>query len=355
MAATPTAPVPAVRRPLSMPVVWYPSTSLTEDECTTLAANAGGIVVHGKSGADMGVRLRKHGYSGWLVLDPAMGKAVAVAPPANLFGVCEWLEREQSAGVTEFLSPGEFVPAGDRATLTRVIAEQATWVAGAPGVGRINLYLDARWLRNAQDVITALRTDADAGMRVALAFGHRADPLAAVGAVKGYVHLLHGLGDVAVLRSDLGAVGGSVHGASWTAIGTGTSTRHFQIPGGKKNTGAPGDKTPSAIMRDLLGFKLGSSLMSLPNNLVPVCHLSCCGGQPLSRFNSEQWSAQVRDHNQVTVNAIVAHLRSMPARRRRTEWKSMCQAAVAYGTHLAGRTHDPRFEATPQIKQWATL
>lgn len=337
-------------------VTWYPSTKLGPGPCTALAQAADGLVLHGATGARTGMAMRKAGYEGWLALDPAAAVKPGNAGQPNLFGTCEWLERQKALRVSNFLSPGEFVPVGEIPALRRIVSEQAAWVAGAPAPARISLYLDARWIARQPDaIVSALAADADAGTAVAVALGHGADPLQLSNGVQGFVHLLRSIGDLALLRGDLAAVGGWIHGAAWTAIGTGTSNRHFQIPGKNKNSGAPGDTTPSTLVRELLGYKLGSSLMSLPASLVPTCALSCCDGRPLSRFSGRDWAEDVLAHNRETVADILAWLRPLSTRDRQAEWKAMCEQAVLIGTHLAQVTHDPAWEASKQIAQWASL
>lgn len=337
-------------------VATYVSTTLAVPECRRLADIAGGIVLTGQTGASTAVRLRKEGYAGWLAIDPSLGKnAKPILTQSSLLGVDEWLDRERSANVNEFLSPGEFIAVSDTDTLKRVIAEQSVWTQAAGG-GRLVLYLDGRWLQNGREqaIIDSLEFDADAGTPVAVALGDSGDPLKLTGAVAGYAHLVEAVPDIAVLRCDLGAVGGLAYGASWTSAGTGTANRHFQPPNKKKSSGAPGD-VPSALVRQLLAFKIGTSLLALPKNRVPVCHLSCCGGKPLSRFNDKKWAAEVRAHNVETMAAIVSELLTVSDARQAGEWRRLCLAAVDARRALAAETHDPNWDLTDQITQWSLL
>jgi hypothetical protein len=337
-------------------VATYVSTTLAVPECRRLAETAGGIVLTGLAGASAAVQLRNEGYEGWLAIDPAIGKnAKPILTQASLLSVDEWLDRERSAKVNELLSPGEFIAVADTGTLKRVIAEQAVWTQAA-GSGRLVLYLDGRWLQNGRDqtVIDALALDADAATPVAIALGDTGDPLKLAGAVAGYAHLVEAVTDVAILRCDLGAIGGLAHGATWTSVGTGTSNRHFQPPNKKKSSGAPGD-VPSALVRELLAFKMGTSLLALPKSRVPLCHLSCCKGKPLSRFNDKKWAAAVRAHNVETMAAIVAELLAVSDRQHAGKWKRLCLGAAEARRVLAADTHDPNWDLTDQITQWSVL
>jgi len=358
MAVSPPATIarPAKRPAKARVLATYVSTQLDAAECRRLADIAGGIVLPGKTGASLAVQMRKHGYHGWLVLDPAVGKGAKPAVTADsLFGADEWLEREQTAKADELLSPGEFIPVGEADTLKRVIAEQVVWTATSGG-GRAVLYLDGRWLQNGaiQQVLDVLAVEANAGTSIAVAFGDTSDPLKLSGAVAGYVRLLTEAKDVAVLRCDLGAVGGLANGAAWSSVGTGTSNRHFQPPNKKTSSGAPGS-CPSALVRDLLTFKMGTSLAALPDKLIPVCHLPCCDGQKVSRFNDKAWAPQVRAHNVQTMAAIAADLVAVSADRQAKEWKQVCAAAVDLRRRLAVDTHDPGWDVVDQVTQWSVL
>ena len=357
MAASPPATITGKKRLAKARIVaTYVSTTLQVDECRRLADIAGGIVLTGQTGAATAAQLRKGGYAGWLAIDPSVGKnARPILSQQSLLGVDEWLDRERSAKVSELLSPGEFIAVADANTLKRVIAEQTVWTQAA-GAGRLVLYLDGRWLQygKEQAIIDALAFDADAVTPVAIALGDTGDPLKLAGAVAGYAHLVEAVPDLAVLRCDLGAVGGLAYGASWTSAGTGTSNRHFQPPNKKKSSGAPGD-VPSALVRQLLAFKMGTSLLALPKNRAPVCRLSCCGGKPLSRFNDKKWAAAVRAHNVETMAAIVAELLAVSDLRQAGEWKRLCLAAVDARHTLAVDTHDPNWDLADQITQWSVL
>jgi hypothetical protein len=331
-------------------VVWYLSSRLSEEEELAYALSARGVVVRGESGAEQACRLRAAGYEGSVWLDPASydgSKKDAKRPAATLLGD-RWVFRQDELRVAERISPGTYVAGGDREGLAKALDVEAGWVADAGG-GRVSLALHHSWLTDGLDVLIPALSAVDVPIAVALA--HDRDPLSPARSVSGLVALIHSVADVAILRCDLGAIGGVAHGAGLGAIGTSSTVRHFFIGtfGGQGD-----DRSPSVFVRELLDFRRGSFLDELPAAASPVCHLPCCGGQPLRRFNDEELGPEARAHNRIVLCAVIDEVMRRPVSERAACFRALCQEAVVAAAEL-GRRSRREIEARAQVRNWARL
>ncbi len=330
-------------------VVWYLSASLGPVESRLYAEASDGIVVRGDHGVQTAFRLRELGWQGRLWLDPAVYERQSVESDQTLFGD-RWTHIQNELAVAERISPGSFVPAGDRRVLRQAICSERRWLDDAGG-GRLSLALHSAWLvSDTPFVVDELIRE---HRPVALALADPNDPLGGAGAVEGLVTLSRELPDLVLLRSDLGALGAVANGARQGAIGTSTAVRHV-VPPGKSGGGVSGDRTPSVFVPALLSFKLGSFLDQLPRDAAPTCDLACCLGSRLSRFNDVSTTADARVHNRLAIQtAIDAVLERSPAERP-ASFRSLCKQAVYEADALSVRARR-QIAPSRQLLAWSAL
>lgn len=331
-------------------MAFYLSGAAGEQERLNAAHLAGSVVLRGEDGARHARQLRTTGWTGPLRLDPSdHEQAHSKGGQGTFWAQDPWLIEQQSAQVTEYLSPGSYVHANDRPGLRAAIAKEAIWLATA-GSGRLSLTLDWRWLTTG---LPALLSELGAlKAPVCLAFAHQNDPLGSKRAVSGLVTLLSTIPDVMINRSDIAALGAIANGSTVGAVGTGTSVRHT-VPPGQKPGGA-GIGMPSAFVTSILGFKHPNMLLRLPRNVKPACQLSCCGGATLDRFALTGSRAQLRHHNLVSLAEFAGQLFSIPASARPGWFKAICQNAVYEAGRIESLAGQP-FETSEQVAAWASV
>ena len=339
---------PTLRRIATGTVVWYLGARLTDTERLAYAQATSGVVLRGETGAKAAARMRAAGYGGRLWLDPAAYEEKDQPQRETLFGDY-WQVRQDELGVAESVSPGSYVAKGDVESLKRALDSEGAWVSEAGG--RLSLALEAGWL--ADDLEALIEEFQAVGLPLALAFSDPNDPLGLRGAVNGLVYLLNSVGDIAVLRCDLGGIGSAVHGASVGTVGTSTVVRHA-VPPGQKAGGAPRDTTPSVFVPKLLDFKLGSLLDSFPREASPTCELECCEGSVLRRFNGEHMNAEARRHNRLAIGEIIHKVLSAEDSQRAGIFKAMCVDAE-HEAHVLSMSARRRLRVRPQVAAWARL
>ena len=342
------ARLPLTSRLITGDVAWYLAGRLSDAERMDYALATDAVVLRGASGAHAAVRLRNAGFAGSLWLDPATYDEHLAPPAETLFGDY-WQSVQQELQVEELISPGSYVGQADIDGLESALDAQREWVANAGG--RLSLALAASWLIRDLPVLLDRLTKVDAPL--ALAFADQNDPLGRVGAVQGLVKLLRSVKNVAVVRSDLGALGAVSYGASLGAIGTSTTVRHV-VPPGKTGGGSHGDKSPSVFVAELLDFKLGSHLDEFPAEASPTCDLPCCRGKMLRRFKGEHSVAEARVHNRISIGEVARRVMETPPELRPAAFTALCRSAehaVAALSLLARRS----LRVRPQVKAWARV
>ena len=335
-------------RILTGDIVWYLASRLSDAERMDYALATNAVVLRGASGVRAAMKLRNAGFAGSMWLDPAAYDSHQAPLTETLFGNY-WRSVQQELQVEEPISPGSYVGEADIDGLESALDTEREWVASAGG--RLSLALPASWLVRDRRALLDRLTKVDVPLALALADPN--DPLARVGAVQGLVELLRSVNDVALVRSDLGALGAVAYGASLGAIGTSTTVRHV-VPPDKTGGGRHDDKSPSVFVAELLDFKLGSHLDEFPAEASPICDLPCCRGKMLRRFNGEHSVAEARVHNRASIGEVARRVIETPSELRPATFTALCRSAeyaVAELSLLARR----QLKVRPQIKAWARV
>ena len=339
---------PSISRVITGDVAWYLAGRLSDAERMGYALATNAVVLRGASGTRAAVRLRKADFAGSLWLDPAAYDLHQAPLAETLFGDY-WQSVQQELQVEELISSGSYVGQGDIDGLESALDAEREWVANAGG--RLSLALAASWL--IRDLRALLDRLTKVDVPLALAFADRNDPLGRVGAVQGLVDLLRSVKNVAIMRSDLGALGAVSYGASLGAIGTSTTVRHV-VPPGKTGGGRRDDKSPSVFVAELLDFKLGSHLDEFPVEASPICDLPCCRGKMLRRFNGEHSVAEARVHNRTSIGEVARRVMETPSELRPAAFTALCRSAEHAVAELSLSARR-RLKVRPQVKAWARV
>lgn len=293
-------------RPQSL-VRWYPAAGahLSEDALLRYAGTSG-LVLEGRSGYKSGVRLRQRGYGGPLLLDSVPWKG-----PREVFdlGVLDFDGMDEYAVAQRVLKAERLVAPTIMVTAQQSIAteleDRVDWLsrslphfAGTDTALAVVLGDGALSSSRLPAILREIRSTEEL---VLISFSSSWDPVGSVGAVEGLATIVDLLPEMALTRTDLAGIGALALGASFAAVGTGTSTRHVSFGGGGGNFE---DRSPSVLVPLIWSFKKGSKLArwSATNERAAfVCSLDCCEGKELSRFDTELSLPDAQEHNRVAL------------------------------------------------------
>lgn len=199
------------------------------------------------------------------------------------------------------------------------------------------------------------------GLKVVM-IGGQMDPLANP-IVKNVRRLIAEVPGIALLRTDIAAVGALAYGAVFTSFGVISSQRHLPPPkepvqSGKRKGGGP--KSPSVLYPDLMSFYLGETIADRHGDgSAPACGCGVCRGKRLDRFTTkgQGLGAEAVAHNVATVSQWSDELRSSQAQADpRAWWSIRCQAALDKTRRVnveLGQTTGASFKLCLQLQQWA--
>jgi len=285
---------------------------------------ADAVTIAGPKGPAAMRRVRGAGLESDVLFD-GMGYAGKELPPA-----AEWVRTQLESGATRTLLPGVFLPwdKDDETSVSDVVAAQAA--LGEDIGSTMLLALDSRWLAKRSDLLMDVLRRASAP--AALVLAHRADPLAAGGAVQAVRQLARSIPGLMLLRSDHGSIGALAFGAQHASVGLTTSTRHFttaemkarRLPGGSSRV----------FVRGLLDwFRAGEIAGWTAAGSETRCHLSCCRGADLGRFLDPDLDATW--HNMCAIADFADFVLNADPEDRAAEFLAECRrTASLYG--LAG-------------------
>lgn len=313
------------------------------------------VVLSGVNGLRVARQLRAADYTTDLRVDPLGYEK----KPPNEDGVLfrlepDWVGMQRTAGVTEILSPGVYVPEGDSSLLAAALEGQQEWAANAAGA-TLQIAIHWRWLVDGCAELLAALKNVEA--RVALLLADSNDPLSKAGAVEGLASVVSAHPDIALHRCDLGGLGAVALGSRHGVIGIGTSLRHV-VPPNKNAGGRPGDRSPSVFIPELFSFLKGSRLAGLAAS-DPKGRFSCdlpgCDGRPYRNFYDPSSKDLALVHNQHAVEKVVAEvLGEASTASRFAKFRELCENATVRASELSGELRQD-VTVSPQLTAWATL
>jgi hypothetical protein len=245
-----------------------------------------------------------------------------------------WIKAQRAVGVRLAMTDSPYIPARDRAALVSTLAQTKGFGEDAVAV----LPLGLAWLT--KDVASLIAAINQAGVRVALVLEHPKDPLGVQAAVVGLVRLLDEVDvQVALLRSDVSAIGALAFGASMGAVGTSTSLRHYYpaVDGG----GIPRQPSIAAYVPWSMCYrtlqKINAAIDADPDNQHRwCCQCRFCNGALLHSIVSD---VQAFQHSLAAI-AILGEeiLNSATPSNRRCSWVSKCKSAQHINKEIAEDT-----------------
>lgn len=319
---------------------------LTAHDCKTnpqgaiaAAELADGITIEGPRGPEVAKRMRDAGLEAPVLFDGA-GYKFENLPTAE-----KWVQQQTRVEAARLLLPGVFIPweKDSNAAFVGIIKEQGRI---AEDLGAMILAaVDVRWVARQTDLVvdSLLST----GQPVALVLADRGDPLSVGGAVLGLQRLASQVFLLFLLRSDHGSVGALAFGADHASIGLTTSTRHYA----HASSGAwrhPGSSA-RLFVRSYLDWFLAHVVAGwTAAGRKVICHLPCCGGNPLSRFLDPDLDA--RWHNMNALADFARHILDAEPADRRIEFLNGCRDAVSqYGLAGFQGPEDPKAQLTSWV------
>lgn len=324
--------------------------------CARLGRAAGGVVTRLETTA---AELRRGGFDGALVIDPARYDRDAPVYEQLPFGgvLQDWVDRQAQHRVAAYLSPSPYVGDGDFGALQAIIDDGVEFcrlcsAAGHPAPGFLVVPVARSWLTTHLDPFVSRL--GDAAVPVALMLGDPTDPLGSQAAVEGLVAMVTALDAVALMRSDLSAIGAVAWGALMGSIGTLTSSRHFVQPT-KRAGGVSGDKTPSVLVEGIVSYVRGSKLEYVEGDGgFLTCHCPVCDGRSLTRFGQTLHAHEAFFHNQHVWQAIAAKVLGQAAAARPAAWREVCERALDALVELEART-GVSFPPPGYLRAWSQL
>ena len=268
------------------------------------------------------------------------------------------LANQTGRGAAFALSPTGYIAANDTAAFEA--AAHAITEFDNPRM-IFTVPLSAAWLEKESIARTVAILREVPGVK-ALMLGGQMDPLGKLKdrIVANLCALLAQVPDVAVLRTDIAAVGALAHGAVFTSFGVTSTLRHLIPPGEQGAGGRPA--SPSVLYPQLMTFYLGSTIADRHSGgTAPQCGCEVCEGRPLDRFTTKGngLEREAIGHNIAVMTQWSVDLRSPEARTDpRRWWRARCEDAVEQARQLSTRLRAAGrkgLEPSRQLRQWAAV
>ncbi|WP_426621987.1 hypothetical protein [Microbacterium sp. As-52] len=228
-----------------------------------------------------------------------------------------------------------------------LLADAAQLAARAAGPVMAVLPIDYLILKNrANDLLAAITS---AGIPVALAVGHTTDPFGSAAAVTGLLTVLTAPVPIALLRSDLSAVGAVAGGAIFGAVGTASSLRHIWTSTGG---GGRGGRVVSVYVPRLMSYhhleRLPMVAAQMPGDYF-WCFCEICQGDPV--FD------RVGDHTAFahSIGSIAAAAREVLVGSREdrlASFRSRAMNAQMMHMDIAAQMEDTHWDAPSSLNAW---
>ncbi|MQY07249.1 hypothetical protein ACRB68_53490 [Actinomadura sp. RB68] len=266
-----------------------------------------------------------------------------------------WLEQQYAAGATVLLTDSGYIGRGDEPALDAILSQAAFYQRERAGEATVwaVLPLHQSWLREHVSILTGYlrqyRTP------VALVLEHASDPLGTQIAVQGLMQILAVPVPVALLCTDVSALGALAFGAVFAAVGVRTSLRHLypQDAGGGRPTGVV-----SALVDPVLSIvstnKIAAAYAADPDNQVWQCYCEHCHGRDLT-WLATAGQVQANHHSFTALLARREELESIPrGERRRGWWQNRCSDALWNYEDLRLLTRH-RWTSPGFLRAWKTV
>jgi hypothetical protein len=326
----------------------------------TVAGQEGsGLVLTGPKALDgVTTALRHHHLSRPVLVDRARyagNDRVRGTEPFNPW----WLAEQRKRHTTAVLTDSGYIGEDDLTALTAVLQQTARHIDehGEPrgGVWAV-LPLHASWLRTGLPLLIAQINTYR--VPVALVLEHKKDPLGTAVAVQGLVEVLASPVPVALLCTDVSALGALAFGAQWTAVGVRSSLRHlYPVSDGFGQGG-----TVSALLDPVLTIaavtKIAQVCADAPDEPMWNCHCATCKGRSPTWMVGVPQKAVVAHAARHTHSVLLERregLTDLPdGDQRRVSWRAKCSNALWYYDAL-GLVDRYQWQVPGFIKSWQAV
>jgi hypothetical protein len=325
-----------------------------------VARCAGGAVLTGVHSGPVVQELQR---SGLPLLMQDDGSAADEVEASLMSPEQRWLLAQQGR-VTAYTNPVSYVPSrhlnGGANAAEKVLADG---IAHANRFTRLVEQDDAHaetlslfalhhhWVSRDADILGRRLAYVDAPVGIML--WHSNDPLQTPEAIEGLLKVIDALSLVALLRSDLAALGALAHGALFASIGIGTGTRHFAAPG-QTGHADPNDSSPRVLVPALLSFWKATRIASAGADPLLICNCPVCDGAPLARFADQTLQTEAAEHSVVCWSELAARLRAVDAAHRAYWWIRNVVAALEGHAELEERVGLPE-PPSKQLIAWCEV
>lgn len=287
----------------------------------------GGLVLTGEKALITATYVRQHKhYSRPLLIDRDRYSGKNRLLAAHAFDN-NWISRQRDLGVAGVLPDAGYIGEGDEAGLASILARVHD--LGPDVIAPLALHVT--WLDRKRGLPVLLEHVGAAGVPIAIALEHQADPLDQRYAVSGLLNLLALPIPVIVLRCDISAIGALCFGARAAAVGTRTGLRHIFPP---DNGGGGGTAKIAALVRGCLAFvsldKLDLAMQADPENAVWICRCVVCADRTLDWLGSAPdpeavaYLHSLETLYQIRSDVVSAHSTD---RQRQQSWVAQCSSA----------------------------
>lgn len=308
-------------------LVQIPST-VAPEVADYLARKVGGLVLTDRPGIRRAWEFMRGGFDQPMVLD--------LLDVAGEQGHEAWVRRrrvfEEAAvlgGGNHLVTPSRRVAAGDLRALDAQLDEAMTLVSSVRDTtddAFIGLALDAGWFKHSANVDELHSRLQAIGDPTAIALAAPYDPLGAEQSVHNLRRLVQSA-ELALLRSDLAAVGAWAWGARFSSVGLTSTVRHLPVPMRLSN---PGHRTPHVLMPGVLAWIKASRLHFADGHPLLRCWCAVCDGRSLGRLGDETSARhdEARMHSFYVWQQLVEDLSGASASDRPVGWQVECQKAT---------------------------
>ncbi len=298
-----------------------------DDDCPDApdlaGADGSGLVLTGEGAITAGRHLPA-GFEGPVLVDrrryAGNRRTAGMAPLTS-----SWLADQRQLGVPTVLTDSGYVGEGEHAALRSILDQAARAGDDVTAV----LPLHQSWLRG-QDLQVLLAEVVDHQVPVAVALEHEKDPLRTRWAVAGLVRLLRSAPSVALLSTDVSALGAVAFGAEWAAVGTKPGLRHLYPA---VHDPVPRFPRTSALVDPLLSMvtvgKLVEGWRASPDSDIWGCPCPACRGR------SPDWmlhasTAEINRHTfEMLLNRRADLAEAATSSDREQSWRAQCWHALA--------------------------
>ena len=257
----------------------------------------------------------------------------------------EWVTWQLEHGAPVALTDTGYISVERIDQVDLVLARGAAIASQVGGAVMTTLPIDSLILKNSAE---QLRTAIDrVGVPVALALGHSNDPFGAVDTVRGLLHLLGSSVSIALLRTDLSAVGAVAAGAQFGAVGTSSTLRHiWPSKGGGRSPGT------SVLVPRLMSYHLLERL-PLVAAQVPAdyfwCDCNICEGGAVFDHVTEHTAP---DHSIGSIATFAANLLSGTREENLKSFREKAMNAQTLHSEIQVEMEDVRWAPARSLDSW---